>query len=1167
MNDPLSTEAGLRRRLAEAEAALDRSEAQRCLLLDGAASASWEMDAGGRAVAESASWRAYTGQSPAQSLGLGWLDAIHPDDRAGAEVQWRAAVAAEREVSAEIRLRTLDGLWRWSNLRAAPQRDDGGAVRSWIGLAVDVDGRRRAELALDESGKRTLALNGAVDQGFCTIAVAFDAQGRATDYRFLEVSPAFEAQTGIPDATGRWMREIAPDHDQRCFDFYGRVAVTRQPARYEAGTGPLGRWWSVYAYPVGAPAERTVAVLFTDITARKRSEAAQRHSEERFRAVVTASSETIYRMSPDWTRIHLLLGPDSLSETEEPNAEWLDLYIYPADKAAVRVAIARAIQTTSMFELEHRVIQPDGSLGWRSSRAVPIVTESGSIKEWLGAATDITAAKDAAQAKTDAEAALRSSEARLAADLAGMRRLYDLHARIATEADLKAALEEILVAACELTGTDRGCVRLTSEDGGQGEIVAWRGYDDRGPFISRFRHEGLRQGWDRLRFERRRYLIEDVLTHPMVEVDREAMLADGVLAHQATPLVDRRGVALGVLSTQFRHSHRPGEDELRLVDLLAWTAADFIERHRAEAALRASEERFRAMADTAPVLIWELDESGLVFVSGHHLAFFGVGFEEIRGSNWLRFVHPDDVDAYVSAVRTAFDQRRPFTREARFRRADGQYRWLRNSGGPIGHLNFVGCSLDVTDPLEAQSALRESEERFAQFAASSSDALWIRDAVTLEMEYVSPAIEEIYGVRSEALLGDPGRWTALVQTEDRAPALAHLETARAGDAVVQEYRIRRPRDGALRWIRDTDFPLRDATGRVQRIGGIAKDVTDLKEAEAALTHSEQRLRSLVEGVPQLVWRAVDEGFWTWASPQWTAYTGQAEPDSHGRGWLAAVHLEDRAQVLAMWSGVVERGEFHADYRVFNIGEGRYRWLQTRAVPVRSEGGEVAEWLGASTDVDDLRRMQESQAVMVAELQHRTRNLIAVVRAIADDTMDETGPTEAFREVFADRLSALSRVQGLLSRSDAEPISIGTLVRLELDAIGGTVPGTRVVADGPDVFLRPSTVQTLALALHELATNARKYGALSHDKGQLAVTWHERIENGEARLAIAWVETGLEQASGRSPSAAPKTGYGRELIEVALPHTMGARTSYALTASGVHCAIDIAVRPGMGRSEP
>lgn len=147
--------------------------------------------------------------------------------------------------------------------------------------------------------------------------------------------------------------------------------------------------------------------------------------------------------------------------------------------------------------------------------------------------------------------------------------------------------------------------------------------------------------------------------------------------------------------------------------------------------------------------------------------------------------------------------------------------------------------------------------------------------------------------------------------------------------------------------------------------------------------------------------------------------------------------------------------------------------------------------------------------MVAELQHRTRNLITVVRSIAGQTMARTGPTEAFREEFNHRLEALARVQGLLSRSDEEPTTVEALIRMELDALGlkNGLAG-RVAFGGPPARIRHSVVQTLALALHELATNARKHGALSTDAGRLDVCWQVRGENGQGRrLLLDWTEEG------------------------------------------------------------
>ena len=204
--------------------------------------------------------------------------------------------------------------------------------------------------------------------------------------------------------------------------------------------------------------------------------------------------------------------------------------------------------------------------------------------------------------------------------------------------------------------------------------------------------------------------------------------------------------------------------------------------------------------------------------------------------------------------------------------------------------------------------------------------------------------------------------------------------------------------------------------------------------------------------------------------------------------------------------------------------------------------------------DEARQAEARLEVMVAELQHRTRNLIAVVSAIANRTMARTGPSEAFRTQFNARLAALSRVQGLLSRADIEPITIGELIRMELDALGADASDERITLQGPSVVLRATVVQTMALVIHELATNARKHGALAADHRVLKITWAVRQVNGEAaNLALEWIEEGV----GRAPKeSATRKGYGRELIERALPHALNATTSFELTHDGVRCTIDL-----------
>ncbi len=153
--------------------------------------------------------------------------------------------------------------------RAVIQRDERSAV-----LEAEIASRVHAEAARTSSEERYYDLFNAIDAGLCVFEMRYDLDGAAVDYRFLEVNDAFAAHTGLDDAQGRWMREMVPGHDQYWFDLYGKVALTGEPVHVESHAAALGRWFDVHAFRIGDPADRHVAALFTDITAKRQSERA-----------------------------------------------------------------------------------------------------------------------------------------------------------------------------------------------------------------------------------------------------------------------------------------------------------------------------------------------------------------------------------------------------------------------------------------------------------------------------------------------------------------------------------------------------------------------------------------------------------------------------------------------------------------------------------------------------------------------------------------------------------------------------------------------------------------------------------------------------------------------------------------------------------------------------
>ncbi|WP_424813179.1 response regulator [Roseococcus sp. YIM B11640] len=331
---------------------------------------------------------------------------------------------------------------------------------------------------------------------------------------------------------------------------------------------------------------------------------------------------------------------------------------------------------------------------------------------------------------------------------------------------------------------------------------------------------------------------------------------------------------------------------------------------------------------------------------------------------------------------------------------------------------------------QSEERLRESEERFRQFAASSSDALWIRDADSFDFLFVNPAVETIYGIGIPELLRDQRLLGAIVVPEDRDAVARNVVRVSQGEVVTQEYRIQRRSDLAFRWIRSTGFPLRNSEARPHRIGAIVQDITDAK--------------------------------------------------------LAAAH----------------------------------------------------------------------QGVLLAELQHRVRNIMAMIRSVTTRTADSASDVEEYARLMTGRLLALSRTQTLLTRTLNVGVDVGVLVREELEA--QAQHAGQYTLEGPTVLVSPKAAEVLCLAVHELATNALKYGALSPKGGSISVEW-KVIPSGERQLLrLDWSEARPAEPGWTPPL---RQGFGRQLIERRVPYELGGRGDIEIRRDGVQARIEFPLKGG------
>ncbi len=250
--------------------------------------------------------------------------------------------------------------------------------------------RARTEEALRESVPRFRTLFNSIDEGFCVVEMIFDENDRPIDYRFLEVSPSFEKQTGLVNAQGKRMRELAPQHEEHWFEVYGEIALTGKPARFESRAEQLHRWYDVYAFRFGEPANRQVAILFNDVTERKRTEARLRDSEERYRSLVTATSSIVWTVAPTGECVEEMPSWEDFtgqSFEQYRGFGWLDA-VHPDDRPPTGVW-DNLDPDDAPLEVEYRLRRHDGEYRRVVSRSVPVFDADGGVREWVGTMLDV----------------------------------------------------------------------------------------------------------------------------------------------------------------------------------------------------------------------------------------------------------------------------------------------------------------------------------------------------------------------------------------------------------------------------------------------------------------------------------------------------------------------------------------------------------------------------------------------------------------------------------------------------------------------------------------------------------------------------------------------------------------------------------------------------------
>ena len=354
--------------------------------------------------------------------------------------------------------------------------------------------------------------------------------------------------------------------------------------------------------------------------------------------------------------------------------------------------------------------------------------------------------------------------------------------------------------------------------------------------------------------------------------------------------------------------------------------------------------------------------------------------------------------------------------------------------------------------------------------------------------------------------------------------------------------------GTPKWWDVTVTLIRDADGKPERLLSVSRDITEPRRAELAMRESETRFKTYAQAMPNQVWSATTDGELDWFNDQVFAYSGLTFDNLAGSGWAQMVHADDIGPAAASWAKAREAGkQYQVEFRL-RQHDGAWRWHLARALPIRDGAGAITRWIGTNTDIDDRKVAEAQQQLLARELEHRMKNTMAMVGAIASQTFRAAATKEEARTIFEARLRALNQAHDVLIASSWASAPMSVVVD---GALGPYRTGEgRIHTRGPAVDLSAKQALSLSLALHELATNATKYGALSIPGGTVEVTWDLTHFGAIAKLRFAWRENG-----GPPVSTPSRRGFGSRLIESTLSSDFRTSVKVDYLPEGVVCSFE------------
>ena len=460
----------------------------------------------------------------------------------------------------------------------------------------------------------------------------------------------------------------------------------------------------------------------------------------------------------------------------------------------------------------------------------------------------------------------------------------------------------------------------------------------------------------------------------------------------------------------------------------------------------------------------------------------------------------------------------------------------------------------ASSEAELQTLNGELEKRVGQLAQANSDMRSVVESAGIAIIFLdedlrirsfTPAMLEVLHLVD----ADHGRPITDLALQVGYPTLVADVRRVLQTHETTERHAKHNRSGAQYLVRL--LPHRGADEQVAGVVVTFLDITDTVMAEQALWASDERFRHMAAAVPALLFTAGATTEWEYVNPPYYTLTGQADTEALGLGWTATVHPDDLGPTQAAWDEAALAAVTLEHEARLRRADGSWCWHLIRAVPQLDEAGSIIRWYGSCTDIDERRGVEKRQGLLLAEAQQRIKHTLSVLRSVFTRTLESSTDLDHVASHLAGRIGALSRTQSVAARTPDGFVMLEDILHEEFAAHGGG-DDRHFAVSGPPVRLSAQVADTIGLAIHELATNSFKYGALGVSSGRVAASWRwdGEASGPGARLTMEWKESGVP-VTDLQPK---RRGFGRDFIEHGLPHEISAVTIMDFRPGGLCCSI-------------